>query len=129
MINLENCSRSLLVVLAGCVLALSVAVRNPRESRCRRTGGETGQDGGEDVQTNPQPTAIATWRFGKIAVDAAAALLQNGGTALDATEAGDLVRTSAAIFVECDVVAKKLGDGHHTEHRKQCKCRLSPAAS
>lgn len=89
MISLENSSRSLLVVLAGCALAFSVTVGNTRNSRCRPAEGKAGQQGGSTAcGSNAQPTAIATWRFGKIAVDAAADVLQNGGTALDATEAG-----------------------------------------
>ncbi len=46
-----------------------------------------GRAGGERL-SSVQPMAIATWCFGEIAVDAAAAVLQTGGTALDATEAG-----------------------------------------
>lgn len=89
MINLENSSRSLLVVLAGCALAFSVTVGNTRNSRSRPAEGKARQQGrGTGFRSNAKPTAIATWRFGKIAVDAAADVLQNGGTALDATEAG-----------------------------------------
>lgn len=37
-----------------------------------------------------RPTAIATWRFGAIALEAAKPLLTRGGTALDALEAGKI---------------------------------------
>eukprot|EP00752_Nemacystus_decipiens_P001486 g1460.t1 len=77
MISLGGASRSLLVIIVGCTLAaFSVASGSTRSSRPA------------ERKTGPQATAIATWRFGKIAVDAAAAVLEDGGSALDATEAG-----------------------------------------
>lgn len=82
MASLGGSSRSLLAILVGCTLAaFSVALGNTRNSRRRpiEKKMETGK---------VQPIAVATWRFGKIAVDAAAAVLQDGGNALDATEAG-----------------------------------------
>lgn len=82
------------MVLAGCALALSVAMGNTRKSSCSPAEGKAGQKGCGAVRSNAHPTAIATWRFGKIAVDAAADLLQDGRTALDATEAGNLVRAT-----------------------------------
>ena len=81
MISLGGSSRSLLIIVVGCTLAVfSVALGNTRSSRRRIVERKIGQ---ESV-----PTAVATWRFGTIAVDAAAAVLEDGGTALDATEAG-----------------------------------------
>lgn len=66
----------------GCTLAAcSVALGNTRSSRRRPVERESRTG-------SVQPTAVATWRFGKIAIDAAAAMLEDGGTALDATEAG-----------------------------------------
>lgn len=55
-------------------------------TKSARVSGSTGHhhDGGR-----ARPTAIATWRFGEIAVAAAKISLENGGTALDALEAGD----------------------------------------
>lgn len=80
MISLGGSSRSLLIIVVGCTLAVfSVALGNTRSSRRRTVERKIGQS---------VPTAVATWRFGTIAVDAAAAVLEDGGTALDATEAG-----------------------------------------
>lgn len=42
-----------------------------------------------DNTESTRPTAIATWRFGSVAVAAAKISLESGGTALDALEAGD----------------------------------------
>lgn len=84
MTSLGGSSRSLLVILVGCTLAVfSVALGSTRNSRRRPAERKIGAG-----SARVQPTAVATWRFGKIAVDAAAAVLQDGGTALDATEAG-----------------------------------------
>ncbi|CAM9121842.1 unnamed protein product, partial [Ectocarpus fasciculatus] len=107
MISLPRTSRGLLVALVGSLLmVVSAAVTSTRHSR-RTTAGSGGggsssssrsssrssggpRDGAEaeGSSTEVLPAAIATWRFGKIAVDAAAELLADGGTALDATEAG-----------------------------------------
>lgn len=82
MISLGGSSRSLLMILVGCTLALfSVSLGHTRSSKRRPAERNRGKG-------SVTPTAIATWRFGKISVDAAAAVLQDGGTALDATEAG-----------------------------------------
>lgn len=82
MISLVGSSRSLLMIVVGCTLAaFSVALGNTQSSRRRPVERKVGPE-------RAQPAAIATWRFGKIAVDAAAAVLEDGGTALDATEAG-----------------------------------------
>lgn len=83
-------SRRMLFLLVGCSLAaFSIALGETRNARRRPTErrAEKGSAGGERLPKHI-PTAIATWCFGEIAVDAAAAVLQNGGTALDATEAG-----------------------------------------
>ena len=85
MISTGSSSRSLLVLLVGCTLAaFSIALVETRNAKRRPTD----RRGDKERPSNVQPTAIATWRFGKIAVDAAAAVLQDGGTALDATESG-----------------------------------------
>lgn len=81
MISLEGSSRSLLMIVLGCSLAASsIALGKTRSSKHRPVERKIGP--------GVKPTAVATWRFGKIAVDAAAAVLEEGGTALDATEAG-----------------------------------------
>lgn len=81
MISLEGPPRTFLMVAVGCTLAVfSVALGNTRSAKRPTTV--------EKKIGRTQPTAIATWRFGKIAVDAAAAVLEGCGTALDATEAG-----------------------------------------
>lgn len=92
---LANTPRSLLVLLVGCTIgALSFAVgdrRSPRPPTAHRED-ETGNDSGVGVGVvhgvGARPAAIATWRFGEIAVDAARSLLKDGGTALDALEEG-----------------------------------------
>ncbi|CAM9175978.1 unnamed protein product [Ectocarpus sp. 6 AP-2014] len=108
-ISLPRTSRSFLVVLVGSFLmVVSAAVTSARNSR-RNTASSSSSSGGggggggstsrsrgrprdgveaEVSSTEVLPAAIATWSFGKIAVDAAAELLADGGTALDATEAG-----------------------------------------
>lgn len=76
--------RSLLIILVGCTIGvISVAARSSRTSRFRK-GKELRRGSSNDIK----PTAIATWDFGKIAVDAAAKLLEDGSSAVDATEAG-----------------------------------------
>ncbi|CAN0577394.1 unnamed protein product, partial [Ectocarpus sp. 12 AP-2014] len=107
-ISLPRTSRSLLVALVGSFLTVvSAAVTSARNSR-RNTASSSSSSGGgcggdstsrsrrrprdgveaEVSSTEVLPAAMATWSFGKIAVDAAAELLADGGTALDATEAG-----------------------------------------
>ena len=82
MTSLGGSSRSLLMIVVGCTLAaFSVALENARSSRRKPVERKMGPG-------SVQPTAIATWRFGEIAANAAAAVLEDGGTALDATEAG-----------------------------------------
>ncbi|CAN0480546.1 unnamed protein product [Ectocarpus sp. 12 AP-2014] len=113
-ISLPRTSRSLIVALVGSFLMVvsAAAVTSARNSRrntgsssSSSSGGGGGGGGGGDStsrsrrrphdgaeaevsSTEVLPAAIATWSFGKIAVDAAAELLADGGTALDATEAG-----------------------------------------
>jgi len=90
MMSAGSSSRSVLILLAGCTLAaVAIALRETRSARRRPTERRAGKGrAGGERRSSVQPTAIATWRFGEIAVDAAAAVLQSGGTALDATEAG-----------------------------------------
>lgn len=104
---LPGTSRSLLVVLVGLTLVtVVIAVDAARSSKPhkdnltsrsrRQEDTEEGPIGGKpdgehhaDVRRSKvRPAAIATWRFGEIAVDAAKDLLEDGATALDALEAG-----------------------------------------
>lgn len=88
--------------LLGCtVCATCFAVSAARTSKSglggmsNRGGHEHGE---EDIKSAPGsvegycskvcPAAIATWRFGELAVEAAKGPLENGATALDAVEAG-----------------------------------------
>lgn len=57
--------------------------------------GDNPDDAHPDVhRSKVRPAAIATWRFGEIAVDAAKDLLEDGATALDALEAGTWYRAT-----------------------------------
>lgn len=97
---LSGLMRSLLFLLAGCVIgAVSFAAGAVSSSRSKsKLFSESStlhhqKDGEGNVRddwrkTKVQPTAIATWMFGKIAVDAAKGLLEDGASALDALEAG-----------------------------------------
>lgn len=103
---LPGTSRSLLIVLVGLTLVTAIiAVDVARSSKSymdnltsrspRQEHTEEGPIGGNpdahlaDVRRSKvRPAAIATWRFGEIAVDAAKDLLEGGATALDALEAG-----------------------------------------
>lgn len=109
---MSNTSRSLLVLLVGCTVgALSFAVDSRRSSRSliahgedevhKDGAGDVGMSGVRDVVHGGgcvRPAAIATWRFGEIAVDAASSLLQDGGTALDALEAGMMLQAVAILL-------------------------------
>lgn len=87
-------SRSLLVVLAGCVVgALSFVAGAASSSSSTKNlvaPHRPVADGHADDGKKVRPAAIATWRFGEIAVDAAKSLLEDGASALDALEAGAL---------------------------------------
>lgn len=108
---LPGTSRSLLVALVGfTVVAVAIAVDTARSSRSHtdnltsRSRQEHTEEGSPVGGNHPdphhrdadarrskvlvRPAAIATWRFGEIAVDAAKDLLEGGATALDALEAG-----------------------------------------
>lgn len=107
MISLPRTSRSLLVALVGSILmVVSAAVTSARNSGRTSSSSSSNRSSGRPLDgaeaevssTEVLPAAIATWRFGKIAVDAAAELLADGGTALDATEAG---RKDTAVVVGC----------------------------
>lgn len=101
---LPGTSRSLLVVLVGLTLVTAIIAGDVARSSKSHTNNFTShsprQEHTEDGRGNPdahhadvrrskvRPAAIATWRFGEIAVDAAKDLLAGGATALDALEAG-----------------------------------------
>lgn len=105
---LPGTSRSLLVALVGfTAVAVAIAVDAARSSRSHtdnltsRSRQEHTEEGSRisgnhldhdaDARRSKarvRPAAIATWRFGEIAVDAAKDLLEGGATALDALEAG-----------------------------------------
>lgn len=97
-------SRSFLVVVLGCTVGvLSFVVGAARNSKSLANNlsshankGHVGSSGDGDSFTRPctrkvRPTAIATWRFGEIAVAAAKGLLEDGASALDALEAGTTI--------------------------------------
>lgn len=100
--------RTLLFLLAGCAVgAMSFAAGAVSSSRSKsRTKlfgesstlhhqkDEEGNVRDDRRKAKVQPTAIATWMFGKIAVDAAKGLLEDGASALDALEAGPVVESS-----------------------------------
>lgn len=87
--------QSLIVVLVGCAVGvISVAARSARNSRFR-DGKEVRPGSSNDVK----PTAIVTWNFGEIAVLAAATLLEDGSSAVDATEAGKVRKAKRELDV------------------------------
>lgn len=96
------------MLLVGCTVgALSFAVgdrRSPRPPIAHRED-EAGNDGAGAVgvvhAVGVRPAAIATWRFGEIAVDAARSLLKDGGTALDALEEGTALQEVQPYFRVC----------------------------
>ena len=95
---LSGSTQTLLVLVAGCtvaVLSFAAGAGSSQSKSKAKLFGESPsrrhavQDKSDDVRHEKvQPSAIATWMFGEIAVDAAKVLLEDGATALDALEAG-----------------------------------------